>query len=338
MVDYAQIIIRAGKGGDGSVHFRREKFEPKGGPDGGNGGDGGSVYIETDTNLNTLQNFRFKKKFEAENGGEGRGEKMSGKDGEDITLLVPVGTLVRQVINGDKRIIADLDKPGIRMRLAKGGKGGFGNWHFRGPTNQTPMEAEKGQPGEEKELILELKLLADVGLVGLPNSGKSTLLSVLTKARPKIADYAFTTLEANLGVYEGREGKTLVLADIPGLIEGAHEGKGLGGQFLRHVERTKFIIHVVAVNAARGENDGRGLGEKLTEDYRTIREEMEKYNPALNAKEEQIVLAKTDIMTEEEIGEVETAFKKQKKEIMAVSAATGAGMEELKRVLDKLLA
>ena len=330
MVDFAKIIVKAGDGGKGMVHFLRTKYQPKGGPDGGDGGDGGSEMLETDTNLNTLSEFRYKKKFEANKGGDGYLKKMSGKKAEDLVIKVPVGTLLRQKATEgqalEKKI--DLDKPGMKIVIARGGKGGRGNWHFRSATNQAPQEAEPGTKGEVKELELELKLLADVGLIGLPNAGKSTMLSVLTKAHPVIADYPFTTLEPNLGVldYEGKEKKSLVIADIPGLIEGASQGKGLGDEFLRHIERCKLLVHVVAVGAEK---------EQLWKDYLTIRKELGEYNGELLKKEEVVVLNKIDILPEGQVEKIMKFFGKKKVELLPLSAAMGKGMGELRNRLIK---
>ena len=328
MVDFVKITVKAGDGGNGSVHFRREKFIPKGGPDGGNGGDGGDVYFVTDKDLNTLYPYRFKKHFEAEGGGKGMGQKMSGKAGGDLELKVPVGTLLRKrlTVNGEQKIeVVDMDREKMRVKVAKGGRGGFGNWHFRSSTNQTPMEAEEGGKGQEWELELELKLLADVGLIGLPNAGKSTLLSVLTKATPKIANYPFTTLEPNLGVWQGTEGKTQVIADIPGLIEGASEGKGLGVTFLKHVERTKVLVHLVAADE-----------ENPWKNYKAIREEMGSFSKKLLEKDELVILSKVDIVMPDRVAEIVKEFKRHKITVLPVSAATGVGMEEVRKVLEEI--
>lgn len=342
MIDYAKVTIKAGDGGDGSVHFLREKFRPKGGPDGGDGGDGGSVYVEVDANLNTLAEFRYKKKFEADNGGRGMGKKQSGKKGEDLVIRVPVGTVVsgeikREVEEDDKKVVKvekkkwDLSEVGERVLLVKGGKGGRGNWHFRSAVNQTPQESEKGTKGETLEAQFELKLLAQVGLVGLPNVGKSTLLSVLTKARPKIADYPFTTLEPNLGVMEvgrSKRRETVVIADIPGLIEGASKGKGLGHMFLRHVERTRVLVHVLS-----GESEGERVFEEVWKNYETVRKEMGEHVKELLEKQELVVLNKTDLMSEKEIEEVVAGFEKKGVRVWPVSAGNLEGVEELKKKL-----
>jgi len=324
MIDVGKITVKAGDGGNGRVGFRREKYVPKGGPDGGDGGDGGAVYIEVDKDLNTLAKFQYQQKFEAENGEFGGKAKKHGKDGEDVVIKVPMGTLIKP--EG-----IDLVEAGQRVCVVKGGKGGKGNWHFRSAELTTPRIAEKGKKGEGKELILELKLLADVGLIGLPNAGKSTLLSVLTKARPKIAGYPFTTLKPNLGVLEWK-GNDLVIADIPGLIEGASKGKGLGVQFLKHVERCGLLVHVV---------DGGELliGEEkvklelILENYKLIRKELKQYSKKLIDKPELVVLNKIDLLSKDQIKQVVNMLKKTGKKVIAVSAATSENIEELKKYL-----
>lgn len=341
MVDYAEIRVKAGDGGDGSVHFLREKYRPKGGPDGGDGGDGGSVFFEVDPNLNTLKEFRYKKVFEAENGGKGMGKKMYGKNGDDLVVRVPVGTVVREKESG--KLVADLVEEGEKMVIVKGGKGGRGNWHFRSSTNQTPQEFEEGTLGEEMEVTVEVKSLADVGLVGLPSAGKSTILSVLTKARPKTAEYPFTTLEPNLGVMEWKD-KEVVIADLPGLIEGASEGKGLGDRFLRHVERTEMIVQVLSVNSARegetGYFQGMEVGEvanMLWNDLRVIKEEMVGYSEGLMDKEELVVINKVDLIQREKLSELVAYFKDNGVRVIPISAATGEGVSELKdAIIEKI--
>lgn len=333
MIDVAKITVKAGDGGAGRVSFRREKFVPKGGPDGGDGGDGGSVYLAADKDLNTLTPFQYQQRFEAGRGAGGGKAKKHGKNGEDIVIKVPVGTLIK-LESKTGRLLADLVKPGQRICAAQGGKGGRGNWHFRSPTNTTPREAEPGRPGEEKELWLELKLLADVGLIGLPNAGKSTLLSVLTKARPKIADYPFTTLEPNLGVMphfaKASRGKVLVLADIPGLIEGASQGKGLGDQFLRHVERCQLLVHMLD-----GERLLTQTVEVVLNDYQQIRQELKQYSKDLIQKPELIVLNKIDLLSKRQVGEAVSILKKTKRKIVALSAKTTENIEELKKEIMK---
>lgn len=324
MVDSAKIVIKAGDGGDGVAHFRREKFSPKGGPDGGDGGDGGDIYIEVDKNLSTLSNFAHKKKYMAEKGRPGMGALRSGKAGEDLVIKVPLGTLIK--FEDDRgKIVLDIDDASMRELVARGGRGGIGNNHFKSSSNQTPREFTEGVKGEKFELELELKLLADIGLVGLPNTGKSTLLSVLTKARPKIADYEFTTLEPNLGVMPIQD-RSLVLADIPGLIEGASKGKGLGIQFLRHVERTSVLVHLVVAN--EGLTLRRG---KPYSDYETIRKELKEFGNGLSEKKEIVVLNKIDLIDDKKVDEIVEFFKEKGVEILPISCGTTAGIEELKK-------
>jgi len=326
MVDMAKVYIKAGDGGDGVVHFRREKYIPKGGPDGGDGGKGADVYIEVDKNLATLKQFAYKQKFEARDGRNGMGRNKSGKSGEDIFVKVPVGTQLRWKKRvGEEVVEMDLKEAGEKFLIARGGRGGRGNWHFKGPANTTPREAEDGELGEELELELELKVLADVGFIGLPNAGKSTLLSVVSEAKPKIADYEFTTLEPNLGVME-KDGKRLVVADVPGLIEGASEGKGLGDQFLRHIERTGVLVHVVGVNL---EEEDRVEG--LWKDYREIRKELEDYGKGVEKKKELAVLNKIDLIDEKTVGKIKKRFEKEGVKIMAISCGVVQGIEELKK-------
>ena len=322
MVDSAKIVIKAGNGGDGVAHFRREKFSPKGGPDGGDGGDGGDIYIEVDKNLSTLSNFAHKKKYMAEKGQPGMGALRSGHSGEDLVIMVPLGTLIKFEDERGKRVL-DIDNIDIRELVASGGRGGIGNNHFKSPSNQNPREFTEGEKGDKFELELELKLLADIGLVGLPNAGKSTLLSVLTKARPKIADYEFTTLEPNLGVMPIKD-RSLVLADIPGLIEGASKGKGLGIQFLRHVERTTVLVHLVFLTDHEPVKKG-------WEKYETIRKELSEFEAGLEEKKEIVVLNKIDLTDEKKVKEVVKFFKEKGVEILSISCGTMAGIEELKK-------
>ena len=324
MIDYAKILVTAGDGGDGKVSFRREKYVSKGGPDGGDGGDAGSVYLMVDKDLNTLVPYQFQKKFEAEDGQRGGGAKKHGKDGQDLVLTVAPGTQVTS-----PRGVFDLVKPGEKVLVAQGGRGGLGNWQFRSSTNTTPMIAEKGTKGEVVELDLELKLLADVGLIGFPNAGKSTLLSVLTKARPKIADYPFTTLEPNLGVMIVEEGKGLVMADNPGLIKGASKGKGLGIRFLRHIERCMVLVHVLD-GAMLLLDDG---DEKLLKDYKAIRKELKEYKKSVLDKPEIVILNKTDVLSEKQIEKL----RKQLPGLIDVSAATSDNLDKLKQAVVKLV-
>ncbi|MCS7149941.1 MAG: GTPase ObgE [Caldimicrobium sp.] len=325
-VDQARIYVKAGDGGSGCVSFRREKYVPRGGPDGGDGGDGGDVVLLTDPQVHTLYDFYHQVHFYAENGKHGMGKKMKGKDGEDLILRVPVGTLVRDAETGE--ILGDLTKPGQTLVVARGGKGGRGNAHFATPTRQAPKFAEKGTPGEERWLILELKLIADVGLVGFPNAGKSTLLSRITSAKPKIADYPFTTLEPNLGVVSLSEGETFIVADIPGLIEGAHKGLGLGHEFLRHIERTRIILYILDITR----------GEDISKDIESLQRELYLYNPKLLEKDFLIALNKIDtIKTEERKAKLErlkALFKgEHANKIFAISAVTGEGIKDLLNAL-----
>lgn len=326
--DKAKIYIKAGNGGNGAIAFHREKYIAAGGPDGGDGGRGGNVIMRADPGLSTLMDFKYKRKYLAENGGDGAGKRCTGKKGEDIILRVPQGTIVRDFESG--RIIADASDIDRDYILARGGNGGWGNAHFATATRQTPNFAKNGQKGAEREITLELKLLADVGLVGFPNVGKSTLLSKTTKAEPKIANYHFTTLAPNLGVVELAEHMSFVLADIPGIIEGASEGVGLGHEFLRHIERTRLLIHVVDVSSIEGRNP--------IEDFDIINSELEKYNPALAELPQLVAANKTDIIQD---ADVYNAFldemQKRGYEVFAISAATGKGVAELMKKSFSLL-
>lgn len=324
-IDKVEIYIKAGNGGHGAVAFRREKYEPSGGPAGGDGGHGGNVIFKVDSGIRTLMDFRYKKKFMAENGKDGGNSKMSGKKGEDLIIKVPPGTIIRDKESG--RIIADLTETNDETIIAKGGKGGRGNQHFATSTRQAPRFAEGGIPGQERQLILELKLLADVGLLGFPNVGKSTLLGSITKAKPKIADYHFTTLIPNLGVVEWKNNSSFVMADIPGIIEGAHLGAGLGHQFLRHVERTKLLIHVLDVS---------GLEERdPIKDFETINKELIKYNSKLAERKQIIALNKIDIVVDEEnTNKIKVQLEEKGFEVFAISAATKNGIDKL---LDRVI-
>lgn len=326
--DYVKIIAKAGNGGDGAISFRREKYVAAGGPDGGDGGKGGSVYMEVDQDRNTLIDFRYQKKFKAENGKNGEGAHRYGKSGEDLIIKVPLGTIVKDAITG--KVIADLDELGQRKLILAGGRGGKGNSHFATSTRQAPHFSQEGEKGEEKELILELKLLADVGLLGFPNVGKSTLLSVVTDATPKIADYHFTTLEPNLGVVKGEYGDSFVIADIPGIIEGASEGIGLGIQFLRHIERTRLLLHVIDVSGIEG--------RKPVEDFEIINEELKKYSEKLSKRKQIIVANKIDSMRDESLyNELEEMAKEKGIEIYKISSATGKGIKELMKRVSEVL-
>lgn len=319
-IDEAKIFVKSGDGGQGAVSFRRERRIPRGGPDGGNGGRGGSIIIESVEGLNTLIDFRYKQHFKARNGDHGRGDNMHGKAAEDVIIKVPVGT---QIFLEDKEtMIMDVTEPGQRMILAKGGDGGLGNTNFKSSVNQAPRHATKGWPGEEMWLWLKLKLLSDVGLVGLPNAGKSTFLSRVTHAKPKIADYPFTTLKPQLGV-AGIDNKEFVVADLPGLIEGAHKGHGLGDRFLKHIERCGVILHLID-----------GTTEDVVKGYRIIRKELKEYKHGLTDKQEIVAINKADAMSEDEIKIKKSKLaRSSKKKIFVISAATGAGTTELLREL-----
>ena len=298
LVDEAEIQVFAGNGGNGCVGFRREKFIPLGGPDGGDGGDGGSVYLQADENLNTLVDFRHQRVFRAQRGENGMGRQMYGKGGEDLTIVVPVGTVVTNVETDE--VIGDLTRHGQRLLVAKGGKGGLGNMHFKSSVNRAPRKALPGLPGEERALRMELKLLADVGLLGFPNAGKSTFIRAVSAATPKVADYPFTTLYPNLGVVSVEPHRSFVIADIPGLIEGAADGAGLGAQFLRHVQRTRLLLHLVDM-APMSYGDGEGMVEASpTEQVRAIENELRKHDPAMLEKPRWLVLNKADLMFEDE--------------------------------------
>ncbi|ALN92213.1 MULTISPECIES: Obg family GTPase CgtA [Lysobacter] len=294
LVDEAEIQVIAGNGGNGCIGFRREKYIPLGGPDGGDGGSGGSVFIVADENVNTLVDFRHQKQFRAQRGENGMGRQAYGKGGEDLVITVPVGTVVTNVETDE--IIGDLTAHGDRLLVARGGKGGLGNMHFKSSVNRTPRKALPGLPGEERELKLELKLLADVGLLGFPNAGKSTLIRAVSAATPKVADYPFTTLYPNLGVVSVEAHRSFVIADIPGLIEGAADGAGLGAQFLRHLQRTRLLLHLVDIAPMEGGVEGVSPAEQV----RAIENELRKHDPELLAKPRWLVLNKADLLLEEE--------------------------------------
>ena len=318
--DYVKIIAKAGNGGNGAISFRREKYVAAGGPDGGDGGKGGDIYFEVDPDSNTLIDFRYNKKFKAESGKNGEGNHRYGKSGEDLYVKVPIGTIVRDAKTN--KVLADLSNEGQKELILAGGRGGKGNSHFATSTRQAPRFAQDGEKGEEKELILELKLLADVGLIGFPNVGKSTFLSMTTSATPKIADYHFTTLEPNLGVVKTDYGDSFVIADIPGIIEGASEGTGLGLQFLRHIERTRLLLHVIDVSGSEGRNP--------VDDFYKINEELKKYSEKLSKRKQIIVANKIDIMQDENLYlELEKVAKEKQMEIFKISAATNEGISEL---------
>lgn len=327
-IDRAKIKIKAGDGGNGVTAFRREKFVPRGGPSGGDGGRGGSVWLEANEGLNTLLHLRYNPEHKAERGRHGEGSNRHGKDGEDTIIKVPVGTQIFDVASGE--IIFDFTEAGQRFLAAKGGKGGWGNSHFATPTRRAPKFHYTGRPGEEKELQLELKLIADVGLVGFPNAGKSTLISVISAAKPKIADYPFTTLEPNLGVVDLGDYKTFVVADIPGLIEGASEGAGLGDRFLRHVERTKLILHLVDISSLSGRNP--------VEDYEIINRELANYNKDLAERPQIVVATKIDALDEpEKLESLREQAEQDGKEFLEISSVTNRGTKELVSAVAKKL-
>ncbi|MBS1788512.1 MAG: GTPase ObgE [Acidobacteria bacterium] len=326
-IDRARIHVRGGDGGNGCMAFRREKFVPRGGPSGGDGGRGGSIYIESTEGLNTLLHFRYNPEHTADRGWHGEGSKRHGADGKDIVIKVPVGTLITDELTGE--VLFDFIMPGQRVLVVSGGRGGRGNAQFATATNRAPRYHEEGKPGEERWLILELKLIADVGLVGLPNAGKSTLISRISAARPKIADYPFTTLEPNLGVVDLGDFKTFVVADIPGLIEGAHAGAGLGDRFLRHIERTKLLVHLVDVS---------GLAKDPIKDYQTVTHELEAYSRDVAAKPKIVVATKLDALDDEEkLKEFERFCRQNGLEFFSISAASGGGVKELLRGIERRL-
>jgi len=316
-IDYAQITISAGKGGDGAVTFRREKYVPKGGPSGGNGGKGGDVILVANSNLSTLLDYRYKKNYSAENGAAGANSLKDGRNGKDIIVQVPVGTLVKD--SETEKILFDLNKNGMKVIVAKGGRGGKGNSNFATPTNQTPRFAEDGKPGEETKIILELKLLADVGLVGFPNAGKSTLISTISEAKPKIADYPFTTLEPNLGIVRYKEYQSFTVADIPGIIEGASDGKGLGLQFLRHIERTEILLFLIESQS-----------QDYQKDFSILLKELKTYSKILAQKKKIISISKADLLTETEIIKLKKKkFRGADSPTLVFSSATGNGIAGL---------
>lgn len=325
-VDYVKVNLESGNGGKGSVHLHREKFITKGGPDGGDGGRGGHVIVRGSKDLWTLLNFKFKRKFQAGHGEHGAKSRSTGADGQDVYLDVPLGTVIK---DGDtEEVIMEITEEGEEQILLAGGLGGRGNWHFRTSTNQTPRYAQPGIPGQELSIILELKLLADVGLVGFPNAGKSTLLSVLTTAKPKIADYEFTTLKPNLGIVKYRDFQSFVMADIPGIIEGAAEGKGLGYYFLRHIERNSTLLFLVPADS-----------KDIKKDYEILLDELRRYNPEMLDKERLIVISKSDMLDEELKGEMRKELDVQLKGMsyLFISSVAQTGLTELKDKLWKML-
>jgi GTPase len=318
LVDNIGLIIKAGNGGDGAATFLRNEMTAKGGPDGGNGGNGGSIYFQGSTNINDLREFRYKKKITAENGIPGKHKKLFGKNAEDLTIYLPLGTRITDTASGK---VVEIINPTTPILAARGGKGGRGNTEFKSATNQSPRYAERGALGEEKKLFLELRIIADVGLIGLPNAGKSSLLSVLTNATPKIGDYAFTTLEPNIGMLGEH-----AIADIPGLIEGASKGKGLGVEFLKHIEKTKVLVHCVDASM-----------EDVQKAYLTVRQEFKQYNTTLLDKPEIILLTKTDLANEDQIKKNIKILEGNNSEVLTASIYDPKSLESLKLALEKLL-
>ncbi|HFS67739.1 MAG TPA: GTPase ObgE [Flavobacteriia bacterium] len=321
--DYIKIHAASGKGGKGSVHLHREKYIAKGGPDGGDGGRGGHIILKGDKNMWTLFHLKFKRHFKAAHGGAGSSGRSTGKDGEDVFINVPLGTIVRD--GETNEILFEITKDGQEVILLEGGKGGRGNWHFKSATNQTPRYAQPGIDGKEGWFQLELKVLADVGLVGFPNAGKSTLLAALTSAKPKIADYAFTTLKPNLGIVKYRDYQSFVIADIPGIIEGAAEGKGLGHHFLRHIERNSVLLFLVPADS-----------DDIAKEYQILLNELKKHNPELLDKERLLAISKSDLLDEELMQEIEKELPKDVPHIF-ISSVTQQGLTKLKDELWKML-
>jgi len=324
-VDYVKASVTSGNGGKGSVHLHREKYITKGGPDGGDGGRGGHVIIRGNTNLWTLVTYKFKKHFKAGHGAHGSKNRSTGADGEDVYMDVPLGTVIRDTLTNE--VLFEITENGEERIVAQGGMGGRGNWHFKTPTNQTPRYAQPGIPGEERQITLELKVLADVGLVGFPNAGKSTLLSVMTSAKPKIADYEFTTLKPNLGIVEYRDYKSFVMADIPGIIEGAAEGKGLGHYFLRHIERNATLLFLIPADS----ND-------ISKEYEILLDELRRYNSELLDKNRIVAISKCDMLDDELMHEMKEILDKDLDvPYMFISSVAQKGIQELKDLLWKLL-
>jgi len=325
-VDEAKFYVKGGDGGNGCVSFRREKYVPRGGPNGGDGGDGGTVYIEADTSKNSLIDFRSRSHFKAERGANGSGKDMHGRNGRDCIVRVPLGSVLKDVETGT--VLADLTGTEDRFVAAAGGKGGLGNTRFATSTNRAPRKATPGKPGQERWLKIELKLLADVGLIGLPNAGKSTLLSRLSAANPKVAPYPFTTLEPQLGVLQFRDSGPCIIADIPGLIKGAHEGVGLGHRFLRHVERTSILLHVL---------DCSSEGNQPMTDFRILEHELDRYNSELLERRHVIVLNKTDLIDDARLQELNDLLRPLGRQVFNISALNGDGIDELKEYLVEML-
>lgn len=327
-IDRTKIHVQGGHGGNGAMAFRREKFVPRGGPSGGNGGRGGSVWLEAASSLNTLLHLRYNPEHIAERGRHGEGSNCAGRDGADLTVHVPVGTQVFDAETGD--LLCDLAEEDARWLVARGGRGGFGNAHFATSTNRAPRYHQQGSPGEERELQLELKLLADVGLTGFPNAGKSTLISTISAARPKVADYPFTTLEPHLGVVDRGDFRTIIVADIPGLIEGAHQGAGLGDRFLRHIERTKLLLHLVDVSSASGRDP--------VSDYEVINRELRAYDERLADRPQFVVATKIDALDEpERLQSLRSRALEDERPFYAISSVTNRGVRELVNAMTKAL-
>jgi len=329
-VDEASIYVKAGDGGNGCVSFRREKYIPFGGPDGGDGGKGGDIFLIADSGLNTLADFRYHRRFRAERGQDGMGRNCSGKSGEDLEIRVPVGTVVRD--ESTEEFLGDLVEPGQRLLVAKGGYHGIGNTRFKSSTNRAPRQHTNGKPGDERRLLLEMQVLADVGLLGLPNAGKSTLISAVSAAKPKIADYPFTTLYPNLGVVRLGADESFVIADIPGLIEGAADGHGLGIQFLKHLSRTSLLLHVLDCAPVQMSEQGH---DQLIHDFKVITTELGRYSDDLLHKERWLVLNKLDLLTEEDDQWLDQLPKKLawKGKVFKISAVSGRGLKELMRAI-----
>ena len=328
VIDYVRIKVKAGNGGNGANSFRREKYIAAGGPDGGDGGKGGNIYLKVDPNTSTLLDFKYKKDFRAEDGKNGDGSRKTGKSGEDLYISVPIGTIVRDIDKGI--VIADMSKEGEVFLVAKGGKGGKGNMNFATPTKQVPNFAEAGHKGVEKHLELELKMLADVGLIGFPNVGKSTIISTVSSAKPKIANYHFTTLEPTLGVVKAKNGDTFVMADIPGIIEDASEGVGLGFKFLKHIERTRLLLHVIDITGSEGRIP--------VEDFKLINNELKKYSEKLASKKQIVVANKMDSLGDEKyLEDLERVCNKKGLKLFKISAATRIGLDELIDYISKEL-
>jgi GTP-binding protein len=325
-VDYVKINIYSGNGGKGSAHFRREKYITKGGPDGGDGGRGGHIIFVTDKSLWTLYHFKFKKHFKCGHGGDGSGSRSTGADGEDVIIRVPIGTVIKDFKTNN--IIYETIEDGEEKIILKGGKGGLGNWNFRSSTNQAPRYAQPGIKGDEKQLVLELKLLADVGLVGFPNVGKSTLLKTLTSAKPKIGNYEFTTLKPNLGIVEYRDFKSFVIADIPGIIEGASEGRGLGHYFLRHIERNSVLLFLLSSES-----------DDVVKQYEVLLNELKKYNPELLDKQRLIAISKSDLLDEKQISKIKKNISNKIKNVPFefISSVSNIGLIEIKDLMWKVL-